>query len=80
MLVSDSCHASAIGVGGDFAAVASDKRWLRLFSHSGYEVGVMGLPGDVVCVAGWESLIAVVFHRDRPAGSDQHLGIWVKNE
>jgi chromosome transmission fidelity protein 4 len=49
-------------VGANFCVVSNNRRMLRLFSLSGFQAGVMSMPGDVVCVFADGPVFGVVYH------------------
>ncbi|CAG9465636.1 unnamed protein product [Pedinophyceae sp. YPF-701] len=63
-----------VAAGGDFVAVATTARTLRVLSLGGLETATLSLPGEVVALAAQGDLLTAVFH-GAPAGPDatQHL-------
>ncbi|RZF44928.1 hypothetical protein LSTR_LSTR013118 [Laodelphax striatellus] len=70
-------EAAAVAVGLGWLAVATDTRLLRLFTVGGNQREVLSLPGPVVCMAGWKSLLAVVFHSSAGIGGQQWLSYMI---
>lgn len=49
-------------VGSSWVAVATDRRNLRIFSTSGIQRDIISIPGPVVCVAGFEDKLFLIYH------------------
>ncbi|KAK8731115.1 hypothetical protein OTU49_007806, partial [Cherax quadricarinatus] len=52
----------AVCLGSGWLAVATDRRNLRIFSTSGIQRDILAIPGPVVCLAGFEDQIMLVYH------------------
>ena len=53
----------AICLGEGWAAVATDRRMVRMFSIGGLQKEVFSLPGPVVAMAGHTNQLLVTYHR-----------------
>ena len=53
--------AIAIAIGGSWIAVATSKRYLRVFTVGGVQGDVISVPGHVVTMAAWGSRLSVVY-------------------
>jgi len=53
----------AVAAAGRWVAAATDSFILRLFSFSGIQRQPISSPGPVVCLAGHQDLLAVVYHQ-----------------
>ncbi|CAM9719765.1 unnamed protein product, partial [Phaeothamnion confervicola] len=62
-----------VAVGAGWAAAATNRRLVRVFTASGFQSEVFALPGPVVCMAGEGPFISVTYHAATPAGDDQSL-------
>eukprot|EP00808_Paulinella_micropora_P030462 g42653.t1 len=69
--------AQAVGCGGTWAALATNKQMLRIFSHSGIQKAILSLPGPVVSMTGETRLLGIVYHRGAPFAGSQNLGLWI---
>ena len=56
-------HLQAVALGDGWAAVATDRRQVRLLTVSGVQREVFTLPGPVVSLAGHGEHLFVVYHR-----------------
>ena len=65
----------AIALGGTWAAVATDKRHLRIFTIGGAQRQVLTLPGPVVAMSGYSSQLLVALHLSNPLPDEQALGV-----
>ncbi|XP_071453282.1 WD repeat and HMG-box DNA-binding protein 1 [Hetaerina americana] len=63
----------AVGAGSGWAAVATDSYSLRFFTTGGCQREVISIPGQVVCLAGHENQLVIVFHGGIGIDGDQHL-------
>lgn len=52
----------AVGIGIGWVAAATDLRNLRIFTTAGVQQYLFSIPGPVVCLAGFEKKIMVVYH------------------
>lgn len=64
----------AVATSDKLVAVATDARYLRIFTVLGTQREVLSLPGPVVAVAGRSDKIIVAFH-DGPATKDQNISM-----
>lgn len=60
MVENEDILSVTIGIG--WVAVATDLRNLRIFTMAGVQRDVLSIPGPVVCLAGFDKNIMVVFH------------------
>ena len=65
--------ARAVAVGAGWAAVATDKQYVRVLTVSGVQRQILSLPGPVVTMVGNASRLAVVYHAPDSSGDRQHL-------
>ncbi|XP_076066619.1 chromosome transmission fidelity 4 isoform X2 [Oratosquilla oratoria] len=66
-------------LGNGWVAVGTDKRNLRIYTTAGFQRDMLAIPGPVVCLAGFENLLMVVFHNGLGVMGDQNLGYIVLN-
>ncbi|TPX35470.1 hypothetical protein SmJEL517_g02056 [Synchytrium microbalum] len=64
---------TAIALTDHGAAVSTDSRYLRFFSHSGVQTGIECMKGPVVAMAGFGDWLFVVYHAGPAFGEDQRL-------
>jgi len=69
----------AIAVGSNWAAGATSKQFLRIYSDRAVQKAVMALPGPVVTMAGYRKHLAIVYHRTPPVQDRQHLELRLLN-
>ncbi|XP_071522492.1 WD repeat and HMG-box DNA-binding protein 1 isoform X1 [Panulirus ornatus] len=67
----------AVCLGTGWVAIATDRRNLRIFSTSGIQRDIISIPGPVVCLAGFEDLLMLVYHNGMGVSGDQHMAIIV---
>ncbi|XP_023261593.1 WD repeat and HMG-box DNA-binding protein 1 [Seriola lalandi dorsalis] len=67
--------ARALCLGQGWAAVATSKLMLRLFSIGGLQREIISLPGPVVCMAGHGEQLLIVYHRATGFDGEQALGV-----
>ena len=53
-------------MGNDWCAAATNRNFLRVFGLGGLEMSVLTYQGNVVMVAGYENLLALVYHVSLP--------------
>jgi len=58
--------ALCVAVGARWTAVATTRQWVRLFTFSGLQEGVLAMPGPVVTMVGQGELLAVFYHGGIP--------------
>ena len=58
--------ALAVAVGSGWAAVATSRRLLRIFSSTGLQLSVTWLLGPVLCMTGHADTLAIFYHRAAP--------------
>lgn len=63
-----------VAVGTTWAAVATNRDWVRVFRYSGVQEHITILPGSVVSMTGCNSLLAICYHRAAPHAGQQNLG------
>ncbi len=59
-------YVKAIAMGSKWAAAATSRQYVRVFSSSGVQLSVFSLPGPAVCMAGSKNLLAIAYHRIMP--------------
>ena len=64
-----------MATGSSFGAVATDKRFLRVFTIGGVQRHVLSVPGPVVCMSGHKNQLMVVFHINNPLPGEQALAL-----
>lgn len=64
-----------MAVGSSFVAVATNKRFLRVFTIGGVQRHVFSLPGPVVCMSGRDCQLMVVYHLDNPIPGEQAVAV-----
>ncbi|XP_078344352.1 WD repeat and HMG-box DNA-binding protein 1-like isoform X2 [Oculina patagonica] len=65
----------AVATSSSFVAVATDKRFLRVFTIGGVQRDILSLPGPVVCMSGHKDQLMVVFHVNNPLPGEQALAL-----
>ncbi|GBG32000.1 WD repeat-containing protein 1 [Hondaea fermentalgiana] len=67
--------ARAVAAGASFAAVATNRRTLRIFRPSGLQEAPLVLPGPILSMSGAGVFLFVVYHTGAPsADGTQHMG------
>lgn len=64
----------AVGAADKLIAIATDQRFLRLFSVMGTQREILCIPGPAVTVCGHNDKILVVYHNSS-ATADQHMSM-----
>ena len=64
-----------MAISSSFAAVVTNKRFLRVFTIGGVQRHIFSLPGPVVCMSGYKDQLMVVFHKDNPLPGEQALAV-----
>ena len=64
-----------MATGSSFVAMATDKRFLRVFTIGGVQCDILSLPGPVVCMSGHKDQLMVVFHVNNPLPGEQALAL-----
>ncbi|CAN0456889.1 unnamed protein product, partial [Ectocarpus sp. 12 AP-2014] len=64
----------SVAVGRGWAAAATNRQLVRLFSASGLQGETFMLPGPVVSMVGSGDVLMVAFHKGEPIGDGQNLG------
>ncbi len=72
-------HVEAVAIGDTWAAAATSSLYLRLFSYSGIQKGLLSLPGPIVAMVGDASQLAVVYHDGVGLPGSQHLALMIMN-
>jgi hypothetical protein len=62
VVMSDGESVVCVGVCGHGVVVATDYQYLRIFSPSGMQTGIKSMPGPVVTICGYDSMLLVVYH------------------
>lgn len=70
-------EASLVALGDTWVAVATNKQYVRLISHTGIQSFILSLAGPAVTMVGQANLLAVVFHDGVPLPGHQNLGLIV---
>jgi hypothetical protein len=68
--------AIAVACGSGWCAVATSKGFLRIFDSTGVQLAVTSLHGDVLCVTGSGSKLAIIYH-DAPVGVNNRLCVYI---
>ncbi|GAB5030478.1 wd repeat and hmg-box dna-binding protein partial [Nannochloropsis oceanica] len=58
--------ALSVAVGTRWAAVATTRQWVRLFTFSGLQEGMVSFPGPIVTMVGRGDLLAIFYHGGSP--------------
>ncbi|RXG72514.1 WD repeat and HMG-box DNA-binding protein 1 [Armadillidium vulgare] len=67
----------AVGIGIGWVAAATDLRNLRIFTTTGVQQHVFSIPGPVVCLAGFNKNIMVVYHNGIGVNGEQSLSVMI---
>lgn len=70
-------EAVLVAVGDTWVAVATNKQYVRLISHTGIQLFILSLGGPVVSMVGHAHQLAIVFHDGVPLPGHQNLGLIV---
>jgi chromosome transmission fidelity protein 4 len=62
-----------VAIGANWAAAATSKQFLRIYSERAVQRAVVALPGPVVAMAGYKKHLAVVYHRTPAVFDRQNL-------
>ncbi|RWS21700.1 WD repeat and HMG-box DNA-binding protein 1-like protein, partial [Leptotrombidium deliense] len=60
--MADDEYVTALTLGTGFAAVATDQRFIRLFTVTGIQLHILSVTGPVVCLAAQEQLLSIFYH------------------
>ncbi|KAL5011184.1 hypothetical protein ScPMuIL_011733, partial [Solemya velum] len=63
----------AITVGEKWIAVATDRRYVRMFSLAGVQREMFSIPGPVVCMSGQNNRLMLIYHKGMAIPGDQSL-------
>ena len=63
-------EATAVALGHKFAAIATNKRYLRILSHTGAQRALVCIPGNLVALAAHGGYLAVAMHAGRAADAN----------
>ena len=66
-----------LAIGANFIAVATDQRYVRLFSLSGVQIGIFSITGPPVTMSAQEKSLMVVYHSGCPTSDDQNLSMFL---
>eukprot|EP00826_Nyctotherus_ovalis_P017650 TRINITY_DN1520_c0_g1_i9.p1 TRINITY_DN1520_c0_g1~~TRINITY_DN1520_c0_g1_i9.p1 ORF type:complete len:676 (+),score=210.29 TRINITY_DN1520_c0_g1_i9:102-2129(+) len=66
--------AKALAIGSHWAAVATSKGYVRVFSHEGVQKRIFCMEG-LVTMCGYENLLAIVYHQSAPLSGSQRMGV-----
>lgn len=66
-------NAECVCIGSTWCAVATDFNFLRIFNLVGIELNVINYEKRIVCMAGYENLLAYVIHDSVPISGAQNL-------
>ena len=69
----------AIGCGTGFIAVATDKRFVRIFTSGGIQTDMFSISGRVVCLAAFEHFLMIIYHSASGMPEEQSLSMYVLN-
>lgn len=58
----DDEYVEALAIGTGFIAIASDKRYLRLFTIGGTQTYILSIAGSVVCLSASENSLMIVYN------------------
>ncbi len=58
--------ALSVAVGTRWAAVATSRQWVRLFTFSGLQEAIVAMPGPIVTMVGKGDMLAVFYHGGSP--------------
>jgi hypothetical protein len=62
----DGEHVDCLAVGKGWAAVATSKNYLRIFSSTGIQLSISQFVGQVIAMTGYETSLAIVYHVSSP--------------
>ena len=62
-------------IGSSFAAVATNKRFLRIFTIGGVQRHVFSIAGPVVCMSGYKDQVMFAYHKENPLPGEQALAV-----
>lgn len=80
MCVAQLCiHMQAVAVGSNWAAAATTKQYLRIYSNKAVQLSVLALPGPIVAMAGYKKHLALVYHRTPAVLNCQNLELRLLN-
>lgn len=61
-------------MGENWAAVATNKFHIRIFTLTGIQLSLISVPGPVVSMSGHNNQLIVVYHAGNPLPNEQALG------
>ncbi|CAH3160505.1 unnamed protein product [Porites lobata] len=65
----------AVAIGSSFAAVATNKRFLRIFTIGGVQRHIFSIAGPVVCMSGYKDQLMFAYHKENPLPGEQALAV-----
>ena len=65
----------AVAIGSSFAAVATNKRFLRIFTIGGVQRHIFSMAGPVVCMSGYKDQLMFAYHKENPLPGEQALAV-----
>lgn len=68
-------EAEVVAIGDTWVAVATNKQYVRLISHSGIQLFILSLNGPIVTMVGHANCLAIVYHDGIPLPGHQNLGV-----
>ena len=70
-------YIEAIACGSGFIAVATDKRFVRIFTSGGIQTHLFSIAGRVVCLSAFDHLLMVIYHSSCGMPEEQSLSMYV---
>ncbi|XP_074593912.1 chromosome transmission fidelity 4 isoform X2 [Brevipalpus obovatus] len=70
-------YAEALALGTGFLAVATSKRYIRIFSIGSLQLFVFSISGPVVCMAAQESSLMIIYHTGSGLPAEQSLSMMI---
>jgi len=70
-------YVEAITCGTGFVAIATDKRFIRIFTTGGIQTNIFSIPGRVVCVSSHEQFLMIIYHMASGMPEEQSLSMYV---
>lgn len=65
----------ALTLGNDFIAIATNRRFIRVFTIGGIQTQLFSIPGPVLCLASHENQLMIIYHNGSGIPDEQNLSM-----
>jgi chromosome transmission fidelity protein 4 len=70
-------YIDAITCGSGFIAIATDKRFVRIFTTGGIQTNIFSIAGPVLCVSSHEQFLMIIYHMASGMPEEQSLSMYI---